>query len=102
MTDKRKDGTDSPFGRALDELADLLIKAQAPTEVRACALDLVNGGTKMFRIVAKPDPALRAGYSRLVPEASDLLMELLAAARASDWQRFMVLGHAGVPLPVDA
>lgn len=85
------------FREAADELEALLLRPDVPDEARAHAVHLFESPSKVFRIVAEIDRALGAPHARLRPHASDALLEMIAAARAGDWERFIVIDHRLFP-----
>lgn len=75
------------------ELSSIIGGANTPRAIRKNFLRIVDGPNKFITIEPHPQPAIGADHYSLRLQASDLLMGLLAAARARDWEKVMVLQH---------
>lgn len=82
---------DLPYREKASELLDLLEADHVPPRVKLAVPSLSECHHKLFCMVGKSD--LAVGTSYIVPGLypSNLLCELLAACRASDWPLVMVL-----------
>ena len=87
----------SPFAHRLHELKDLLLGSHVPREAIKSALRLIECPSKIVRIVPQVGSAPPATESSISLEPSDFLDGLVAAARAGDWDRFIVLEHGATP-----
>ena len=102
---------DAPLMKAYSELSGLVEAEHTPPWIKAACFSLSNQQSKLFSTVpdgygaadwAKPvDDAgtLDADVFGLRLEPSKFLSELLAALRASEWPRVLVLIHGLAPLP---
>lgn len=78
---------------ALRELGDCLSAVDVPQGVIATFPSLSNIQTQLFTTVLEQDPTAASGTADCIMrlEPTDLLLKCLAAARAKDWPRFIVL-----------
>lgn len=85
-------GADRPvYAEVIEELRLALLGTDVPLEVRECALRLVQRVEKCLLVVPVVAGALGASEVRFGFHSSDLLLDLLAAVRAREWPRVMVL-----------
>jgi hypothetical protein len=85
--------TSSGFETIYRELCSILAGPDTPRSIRQDFLRLVDGPNKFVAIEVHAHPALRTNDSSLTLEASDLLVGLLTAARAGDWEKVAILQH---------
>jgi hypothetical protein len=78
------------------ELGRRIRAQEVPREVIEAAARLAEHPEKLLYLVPEMDAAPGTGTPDLAPglHPSDLLIELVAAARAAQWERFIVLEHA--------
>lgn len=78
------------FTDAVGELKSLLSKPEVPPEVIDCALCFLQSPHQS--LLMKPDVrfAMSAPGAAVTLEASDRLLDLLAAARAAKWEDIIV------------
>lgn len=88
------------FTDAVEELKSLLVGA--PVEARNAAIRFVKRPAQSRVMVPEVYPAPRTRDPSRLLQASDLFLELLAAARAADWQRVIVISHSYFPPVSDA
>jgi hypothetical protein len=84
---------DAALVEKVEELRGLLNPDHLPEGVVLACLRLRERPEKIFRTVFNPDFAQGASDHSFTLEPSDLLCELVLAARALDWPRFVVLVH---------
>lgn len=99
MSDRRSEVIDDAILlAALGELGNFLSAMDVPEGVIATFPSLSDLQTQFFTTVLYPnaaaDPGAADGFMRIEP--TNLLLECLAAARAKDWPRFIVLVHGAV------
>lgn len=89
---------DASLLAALRELGDRLSAVDVPERVVETIPRLSDCQTKLFTTVVVQGAAtvLGAADGIMRLEPSDLLLEMLAAVRASEWPRFIVLVHGAV------
>lgn len=82
----------SPYGLALSELWGLTVHSKKARV--AVGLFLAKAPFQLLVACPQTDPALRTEDSetvtKFVLEPSDLLLEIMAAARAADWDKIVV------------
>lgn len=83
----------SALVQKVEELRLLLDPDHLPEGVVLACLSLRERPEKFFWTVFKPCFAEGASDHRVCLEPSNLLCELVLAARAKDWPRFVVLVH---------
>ena len=87
----------APLAATIRELEGLHLGADVPPEAVECARRLVERPLKLLRVVPQVGAAPRTAEPNIKLEPSDLFECLVAAARAGDWRRFMVLEHGDSP-----
>jgi len=81
------------FDTAIREFGSLVCGPNTPRNVRQGLLRLINDAGKLCRIEPEIHSAPGTPNTRLRLEASDLLVGLLMAARACDWEKVTILQH---------
>jgi hypothetical protein len=84
---------DEPLFGALRELGDRFSAVDVPQRVIDTFPSLSDLQTKFFTTVLVQGQAAGATNSIMRLEPSNLLLEMLAAVRACEWPRFIVLIH---------
>jgi hypothetical protein len=90
---------DSALMQAYSELRHYLASDEVPPRVKAALPGLTQGQKKLFITVGVPESALGADDKAIRFEPSNLLLELVAAAKTLDWPKVAILIHeASLPL----
>jgi hypothetical protein len=89
---------DAPLLAALRELGDCLSAVDVPQGVVETFPSLSNLQTQFFATVLEQNSAAWTGATDCIIrlEPSDLLLECLAAARAQEWPRIIILVHNAI------
>ena len=87
------------FDRAMVELDGLLLATPPPPAVFDVLLRLADNIGKIVLLVPQSGVAMVAPEGPMGLKPSDGLLELLVAARALDYERFVVIGHRMLSSP---
>jgi hypothetical protein len=97
---------DHPYREKVAELSRLLDSDHVPPGVKLAVPSLSKCHNKLFVMVSKPSPALRADYLEPGIYPSDLLCKLVEAIQALEWPKVLVLVHeatsSDLPTPTAA
>jgi hypothetical protein len=97
---------DHLYREKVAELLGLLEGDHVPPRVKLAVPSLSKCHNKLFVMVSKPSPALRADYLEPGIYPSDLLCKLVEAIRALEWPQVLVLIHeatsSDLPMPIAA
>lgn len=77
----------------LRELRILLQRPETPLEIIEAAIHVADSPSRCLRVIFQPTGAPAADHWTPVVKGSNLLIELVAAIRARDWQKVVVLEH---------
>jgi hypothetical protein len=83
---------ETPFSRSMDELRTLISHEKTPVRIKDAAAMLPEISEELFTAPSEYDAATGTWELFAGPlQPSDLLLELVAAARASEWEQVGIL-----------
>lgn len=85
------------FGDSVRELRSLLVDLDAPIEVVDCTLRILQQVDKCLRVVPEIGPTAGALEPPICLQPSDFFLRLIAAVRALDWPKVLILEHEVSP-----